>query len=316
MKWRTEVEISKGPRPISYQDEVVVLGSCFADQLGKKLAYYQFRHLANPFGVLFHPVPLERLMRRSVKGIQFTEADLFEHEQLWRSLEVHSRITGNSSESTLNMMNRALDSLGSSLSRSSHVVFTLGTAFAFRYKDNDTLVANCHKLPQEQFARELTPVSGLIRSLESMVSLIRGINSKTHILFTVSPIRHLRDGLVENQRSKAHLLSAVHELVDGQYIHYFPAYELLMDELRDYRFYDRDMTHPTEQAVDFVWDKFKESWLEPTELKVMRRVEAIRKQLGHRVLHEESPSGIASRKALIEKAKSLSAEYPFIHFDL
>ncbi len=316
MKWRTEVEVVKGSRPIGYKDQVLVLGSCFANHLGEKLDYYQFRHLANPFGVLFHPIPMERLLRRSLEGKQFTEADLFENEQVWRSLEAHSRLAQTSKKHTLDGMNQALLSLRDSLRNSSHLVFTLGTAFAFRHQRTNILAANCHKLPQKEFRRELTPVSELIRSLESTVSMVQEINNSCHILFTVSPVRHIRDGLVENQRSKAHLLTAVHEVVDANRIHYFPAYELLMDDLRDYRFYNRDLIHPSEQAVDYVWEKFMDSWIDQEALPVMQRVTSIRKQLGHRVLNQGSDSVSESGDALRQKANELKEEYPFIHFDL
>jgi hypothetical protein len=177
-------------------------------------------------------------------------------------------------------------------------------------------VANCHKLPGELFGRELAPVPELHRSLAAMLALIREMSPTCHILFTVSPVRHLRDGLVENQRSKAHLLTAVHQVVDGKQVHYFPSYELLMDELRDYRFYDRDLTHPSPQAVDFVWERFVDSWVDPAALPVMDRVAAVRKQLGHLCRDGEAAEIQASREAVIKKAEALVAQYPFMNFDL
>ncbi len=316
MKWRTKVEIAQGADPIDYQDEILVLGSCFADHLGEKLAYYQFRHLANPFGVLFHPIPLGHLIERAIEGRHFKEADLFEHEGLWRCLEVHSRIAGTSGEATLKRMNQALNVFQKALAQASHMVLTLGTAFAFRNLDKDLLVANCHKLPQQQFHRELTPVAELIHSLSHTLAVIRGNNPECKILLTVSPVRHVRDGLVENQRSKAHLIAAVHHVVDNANIHYFPAYELLMDELRDYRFYKRDLIHPTEQAVDFVWEKFMEAWVNPGAIPVMKRVDAIRKQMAHRDVRATDPFGVDANEPLKQKAAALSADYPFIQFDL
>ena len=316
MKWRTKVEIGQGADPIDYQDEVLVLGSCFADHLGDKLSYYQFRHLANPFGVLFHPIPLGHLIERAIKGTHFREDDLFEHEGLWRCQEVHSRAAGTSKETTREGMNQALRAFQKSLAQATHIVLTLGTAFAFRNLDQDLLVANCHKLPQQQFRRELTPVAGLIRSLARTVAVIREINPECQILMTVSPVRHVRDGLVENQRSKAHLIAAVHQIVEGANIHYFPAYELLMDELRDYRFYKRDLIHPTEQAVDFVWEKFMEAWVDPGAIPLMKRVDAIRKQMAHRDVRATKPFRVAANESLKQKAEALSAEYPFIHFDI
>ncbi|MGB5654099.1 MAG: GSCFA domain-containing protein [Robiginitalea sp.] len=316
MKWRTKVEIGQGADPIDYRDEVLVLGSCFADHLGDKLAYYQFRHLANPFGVLFHPIPLGHLIERAVEGRRFREDDLFEREGLWRCLEVHSRAAGSSKDATLKGMNETLNTFQKSLAQASHIVLTLGTAFAFRNLDTDLLVANCHKLPQQQFHRELTPVAELVRSLGHTIAVIRKNNPECQILLTVSPVRHVRDGLVENQRSKAHLLAAVHQVVEGVNIHYFPAYELLMDELRDYRFYKRDLIHPTEQAVDFVWEKFIEAWVDPGVIPVMKRVAGVRKQLAHRNARAAGSSRVAPGEPLKQKVEALSAEFPFIHFEL
>jgi hypothetical protein len=316
MKWRTEVEIPKSAFPIGYPDEILVLGSCFADNLSGKLAYYQFRHLANPFGVLFHPTPIARLIERATKEKHFTVEDLFEHQQLWRSLEVHSRLATTSRDETLAQMNRALISLEKTLKRASHIVLTLGTAFAFRNLKEDILAANCHKLPQELFRRELTPVAELIYTLQGTVATIRQNNPKCQILLTVSPVRHLRDGLVENQRSKAHLLAAVHQVVNSEDTHYFPAYELLMDELRDYRFYNSDLIHPTQQAVDFVWEKFMDAWVAPEAVPVMKRVSAIRRQLAHREFASDTEPGVASKESLKQKIQGLMADYPFIHFEL
>jgi hypothetical protein len=316
MKWRTEVEIAPGSDRIDYQDEILVLGSCFADHLGDKLAYYRFRHLANPFGVLFHPIPMGHLVERAIENRHFTKDDLFEHEGLWRCFEVHSRVAGTSKNSTLEGMNRAFDAFRKSLGQASHIVMTLGTAFAFRNLDKDLMVANCHKLPQQQFRRELSPVDELIHSLGNTLAAIRGINPSCQVLLTVSPVRHVRDGLVENQRSKAHLIAAVHHMALDANIHYFPAYELLMDELRDYRFYKRDLIHPTEQAVDFVWEKFIEAWVDPAAIPVMQRVGAIQKQLAHRDVRTTEALRRDKNALLKEKAAALSAEYPFIQFDL
>ena len=316
MKWRTEVEIPKSALPMGYKDEILVLGSCFADNLAGKLAYYQFRHLANPFGVLFHPIPMARLLERAAGQKRFKEEDLFEHQQLWRSLEVHSKLAGTSRDETLVQMNETLKSFEKTMKRASHIVLTLGTAFAFRNLEDGLLAANCHKLPQDLFRRELTPVAELTDALRDTLAVLRKSNPECHVLLTVSPVRHLRDGLVENQRSKAHLLAAVHQVVNSEDTHYFPAYELLMDELRDYRFYKTDLIHPSEQAVDFVWEKFMQAWVAPQAIPVMKRVSAIRTQLAHREFSTDTQAGVAAKESLKQKMLGLMADYPFIHFDL
>lgn len=310
MKWRTEVEIPEGSPKIRYSDSVLTLGSCFADHLSGKLRYYQFPHLGNPFGVVFHPVPMERLLRRAVEGRAFALSDIFEHQGRWRCLETHSSLSGDSREEALEVLNGALHSLAHALDSATHVIMTLGTAFGYLHRGSGHMVANCQKLPSAEFSRQLSPVALLEESIGNCLGLLRSRKEELTCLLTVSPVRHVKDGLVSNQRSKAHLITAVHALVSSGKAHYFPAYELFMDELRDYRFYAPDLIHPTEQAVEFVWERFEEAWIDPGARPVMAEVDAIRKGLAHRPLHGDTVEHRRFMDTLRQRITDLQRRYP------
>lgn len=316
MQWRTEVEIPEGSPKISYTDHVLALGSCFAGHLSEKFRYYQFPHLGNPFGVVFHPVPMERLLRRAAEDRPFAEEELFQHQGRWRSLEVHSSLSGATREEALRVLNGALDTLRSALASVTHTVITLGTAYGFTHLGSGHTVANCHKLPAAEFRRELSTVEALVESVGRMLQLLRGFRPDMACLLTVSPVRHVRDGLIANQRSKAHLITAAHTLVAEGHARYFPAYELFMDELRDYRFYGPDLIHPTGQAVDFVWERFRDVWIDPGTAPLMKEVAAIRTGRAHRPLHGDSEAHHRWRQTLEDRTRELQAKYPQIHFDL
>ena len=314
MKWRTDVAIPYGPDPIGYRDRVRLLGSCFATHLSEKLNYYQFRAISNPFGVLFHPAPVENLLRRALEDRPFALEDLVESQGRWRCLESHSALSGESPDKALKQLNAGLTALKHALADSTHTVLTLGTAYGFRHLQTGQLVANCHKLPSREFERELSSPETLGESLSGILALLRSFQQDMTCMLTVSPVRHIRDGLVENQRSKAHLIAAVHTLVQEGAANYFPSYELFMDELRDYRFYDRDLIHPSEAAVDYVWERFEQAWIDREALAVMEEVSKIRKGLAHRPLHGNSREYDKFRKSLEVKIQNLQERYPHMDF--
>ena len=314
MKWRTEVAIPEGSRRIRYTDALLTLGSCFADHLGAKLSYYQFPHLGNPFGVIFHPVPMENLLGRALEDRPFTSEDLIESQGRWRCLEAHSVRSGDTPEEALKSLNKALDALKKSIEHSTHAVLTLGTAYGFRHLQSGQLVANCHKLPSREFERQLSSPEAIRESLSRTLALLRSSNKEVTCLLTVSPVRHIRDGLVENQRSKAHLITAVHALVEEGLAEYFPSYELFMDELRDYRFYDRDLIHPSPAAVDYVWERFEQAWLDPGAEAVMAEVDSIRKGLEHRPIYKGSEAHRQFMYSIDARIKGLKEQFPHMHF--
>jgi len=314
MKWSTEIPISKGPHPIDYQSGVLLLGSCFAAHMGDRLGYFQFRNWTNPFGVVFHPAPIAALVARALEQRPFTQEDLFQHMGLWRSFAAHGSLAHPESEMALGLLNRSLATLKEALCTASHVVLTLGTAWGYRHLESETLVANCHKQPSGHFQKELTGVAALTEMLDALLGSIQQVNPEATLILSVSPVRHLRDGIVENQRSKAHLVSAVHAAASAYGAAYFPAYELLVDELRDYRFYAEDMAHPNAIAVQHVWERFREAWVSPAAKPLMDRVDALRKGLAHKPLNPDTESHQTFLRQLEAQRAALALEFPHMDF--
>lgn len=308
----TLIPIPNHPHPITYDSYVMSWGSCFAESMGEKFSYYKIPSTVNPFGILFHPLAIEKILKRVVKEIPFTEKDIFYHNEQWHSFEVHSCVSHSNKDVFLNRLNQILAETKSNLLKTTHFIITYGTAWVYRLKETQQYVANCHKVPQNQFNKELLSIDILEKSIQKTIELIQSVNPETQIIFTISPVRHLKDGFVENQRSKAHLITAVGTELSAlgfglwaigceqsannsknlksqiSNLSYFPSYEILLDELRDYRFYDRDMIHPNSLAVDYIWEKFKDSHIETTAQTILLEVEHIQKMLAHKPFNEQS----------------------------
>ncbi|SHG44701.1 GSCFA domain-containing protein [Flagellimonas flava] len=318
MKLQTQIPLKKSKTPLTYQSKVVLLGSCFAENIASKLNYYQFQHKQNPFGILFQPLAIENLISRAVKEQEYTHKESFEQDGLWLCFDAHSEIHGGNGEALLQNLNSGLTETKKWLTEASHILITLGTAWGYRNKSTQKMVANCHKVPQKEFQKELLSVDQIETSLKNSVGLIQSINPQAEIIFTVSPVRHLKDGFVENQRSKAHLLAALHGFMSHSNfklrLSYFESYEIMMDELRDYRFYGKDLVHPNELAVDYIWEKFKSVWIAETSYPEMDKVDAVQKGLQHRPFHPESESHQKFEASLRSKIAYLKERYPFMNF--
>lgn len=314
MKLQTQVPLNKATNQIDYSSQLVVLGSCFANNIGDKLAYYKFRALQNPFGILFHPLAIENLISRAIQQQQYTEEEVFFLNERWQCYDAHSDLSSVRKEELLGSLNSGLLETNLSIAKASHVFITLGTAWTYQLKESGKEVANCHKVPQIAFQKQLLSIEKINQSLEAIIHQIGAVNEKAKIVFTVSPVRHLKDGFVENQLSKAHLISAVHQIIKKGKALYFPSYELMMDELRDYRFYGNDLVHPNDLAVNYIWEKFKSVWISETSYKTMDEVAAIQKGLDHRPFSQESEKHKEFLKTLGNKITNLQKEYPFMKF--
>lgn len=292
MKLQTKLSITKqSDNSITYDSKVLLLGSCFAEHILNKFEYFKFDAIGNPFGVLFHPLAIENLITRAINHEYYTEADLCITSGIWYSYDAHSILRCSQKSELLLILNEKLEETHRYLKSLSHVIVSLGTAWVYRHIAADRLVANCHKLPQNQFLKELLSIDEISESIDSMVGLIKSVNPDAKVIFTVSPIRHLKDGFIENNRSKAHLLAAIHACVNPRlHTFYFPSYELVMDELRDYRFYKRDMIHPNDMAVDIIWDRFKNCWVSEADYEIMTSVSSIQKRLEHKAFNPQSKS--------------------------
>jgi len=318
MKLRTKLSIPQSNNEINYQGQLFLLGSCFVNNIGRKLNYFKFRSHQNPFGILFHPLAIENLVSKAVQKHLYTEDDIFFANERWHCFDAHSELSHPSKEKLLEKLNGGLEKTNQQIHESTHILITLGTAWVYKSKTSKLTVANCHKAPQKEFSKELLSINDIESSLRNIIELVQSVNENAHFIFTISPVRHLKDGFIENQRSKSHLISAVHEFLsfraESRNCTYFPSYELMMDELRDYRFYDTDMIHPNQIAIDYIWEKFKEVWISSKARPTMEKVDTIQKGLQHRPFNPESEQHKAFLASLDEKIMYLQEEYPFIKF--
>jgi len=318
MKLQTKIPLEASAFQINYKSTVILLGSCFAENIGDKFSYFKFQSGANPFGILFHPKAIETVLENAVQGTIDTDKDVFELEQRWHSFNAHSSLSAASKAQLLQNLKEAVAQTQEQLEVATHIVITLGTAWVYQHNRLNSIVANCHKVPQTAFTKKLLSVSEIEASIEQMIALVQTVNTKAKFIFTVSPVRHIKDGFVENQRSKSHLITALHTVLNKDRLKavafYFPSYEIVMDELRDYRFYTTDMLHPNRLAVDYIWEKFAAVWIAEGDRTTMEKVAVVQRGLQHRPFNVVSDSHQKFVKALEEKIAYLQKEYPFMTF--
>lgn len=316
MQFRTPVPIPKSDHLIDYNSKIVSLGSCFAVNMSEKLDYYKLQNVCNPFGILFHPLAIEKLVNFAVSGKRFTESDVFYHNERWHCFDAHSDLSNSNKETLLESLNEILISTSRQLREASHVIITYGTSWVYRNIQSDAIVANCHKVPQKQFRKELLSVGEIQESIANTLKFIHSVNPNCSVVFTVSPVRHIKDGFVENQWSKSNLIAALHQIINCQLsiINYFTSYEIMMDELRDYRFYAEDMLHPNQVAIDYIWERFKETNIAETAYETMDAVATIQKSLQHRPFNPDSESHQKFEANLQDKISKMVSQYSFMKF--
>jgi hypothetical protein len=313
MQFRTIIPIEKSKKPIDYDSNILLLGSCFAENIGEKFDYFKFNNRVNPFGILFNPVSLEKVIERIVEKKYYTESDIFFHNDLWHCFEVHSELSNPDKALFLENLNRIIDQLHVEIETITHCQITYGTAWVYASKESGQIVANCHKVPQKQFDKKLLSAAAIEQSVNNTINLLRKVNPECHFIFTISPVRHIKDGFIENQQSKSHMISALHKAIIN-YGDYFPSYEIMMDELRDYRFYEEDMLHPNQVAIDYIWKRFLENYLSPDCGPVMEEVNSIQKSLAHKPFNPNTESHQKFLKALKLKIAKLQQSFPQIKF--
>lgn len=304
---------------IDYNSNVFLLGSCFSENIGNKLDYFKFQNLQNPFGILFHPKAIERLIANAINEKVYTEEDVFFLNEKWHCFDVHSKLSRTSKDDLLKALNAQIKLTKKQIHDSTYVIITLGTAWVYKNIESNQVVANCHKVPQKQFKKEILSIEAIFQLLKNIVELIRNVNSKASIIFTVSPVRHIKDGFVENTQSKAHLISAIHQHLNKQgslseVEAYFPSYEIMMDELRDYRFYNEDMIHPNQTAINYIWEIFKKVWISKEASSIIEDVEVVQKGLQHKPFNAQSQAHQQFLQNLEARKVKLQSQFPHIVF--
>jgi hypothetical protein len=321
MQFQLPIDIKGLPTPINYQDKILLTGSCFTEHIGNALGDLKFSVLQNPNGILFGPDSVCKSLLSYVENKKYTEPDFFQLNEIWNSWHHHSRFSNIDRGEAVRTINNSQQQAHEFLKDADWLIITLGSSFSYRLTgeaDRATSslgegVANCHRAPAKWFNKYLLDIDESIKMLEDCCNQLFSFNPKLKIIFTISPVRHIRDGVVENNRSKARLIEAVHYLVDKfEQTHYFPAYELVIDVLRDYRFYDIDLVHPNYMATEFVMNKFTEAYIDESSQQLMQEVKKMMIARKHKAFQPATKAHQQFLKAHFEKAKELQEKYPFL----
>jgi hypothetical protein len=314
MEFRIPLRPAKLPSFIGFDDGVLLSGSCFTEHMAERMRQHKFRVLENPNGVLFNPLSIASSVVRAIDAEPYTKSDLFHANGLWSNWDFHGRFSDPDAERALESMNASVERAHGFLRETRWLFLTLGSAWVYQLTDG-RIVANCHKSPDALFTRRLLTPEEVLSALDTLVHRVFRVNADIMLILTVSPVRHMRDGYVENNRSKAVLLQAVHHLA-GKFegIHYFPAYELVIDDLRDYRFFAEDMVHPNHQATAYVWERFAESAFSGPTREAMKEIARLGAAMAHRPLHRGSSAHRDFMRSCLEKARDLSARFPSLDF--
>lgn len=312
MNFRTEINLERIDKPrkfIDYSSQILLLGSCFVENIGEKLNHHKFKTLINPYGIIFHPLAIEKSLQDIVNQKVYEKKDLVFDQGLWHSPHHHSDFSHPNLQTVLENINQNVKKSHDFLKKTSHVLITLGTSWVYHHIETDQLVANCHKIPQKQFVKRLLSAQEIANSLRQIKDILLEINPDMQLIWTVSPVRHLKDGFHENTLSKAHLFSALHEITDTSDDFYFPSYEILIDDLRDYRFYAEDLLHPNETAVTYIWEIFEKVWMSNSTREIIKQVAQIQKDLQHRPFFPESEKHKKFLENLHEKMHQLEIQH-------
>ena len=312
MNFITPIQIPPSTIRIGYEHRTMILGSCFAEAIGQRLSDLLFPVDLNPFGILYNPDSIAAAIRRLMDGNLFTADELTRYDDLYHSLLHHGSFSAPTAEECLERINARLSAGAEFLAAADRIIVTFGTSYVYRWKGTGAVVGNCHKMPDSYFRRERLSVDKVVHRWNLLLDSMVRRRPEVKWIFTVSPVRHLRDSAHENNLSKSVLHLIIEKLISlyPTIANYFPAYELMMDELRDYRFYAEDMCHPSPAAVHYISDRFESTYMDAKTRAWLRRAEALHRDLQHRPIH---PDGEAHRRFLVQtklKLKQLRAELP------
>ena len=321
MKFHFEFDIKKSPRPILHQHKLLLMGSCFTENIGEKLRRHKFTVLENPNGILFNPVSVSEAIESYITHQQVTEADIFQHNETWHSWKHHSRYSGVTAFECLQKINESNSAAHHYLKETDQLLITLGSAWLYTLTDKaantktGSVAANNHKAPADWFQKRLMKADEVCDVLGEMLQKLSLFNPHLQIIFTISPVRHLREGVIENNRSKAVLIQAVHQLIENfENLYYFPAYELVIDDLRDYRFYAEDLVHPNYQATQYVWQKFTEACMNEETRALMKEIAEINLAYQHKPFNALTSHHHKFLASYYTKTKSLQSKHPYLDF--
>ena len=321
MQFQLPIQIKSPEARITYRDQIMLTGSCFTEHIGNSLSELKFSVLQNPNGILFDPRSVCNSLISYIENRQYKKEDLFYLNEIWNSWEHHSRFSNINAVDALKIINESQQQAYNFLKDADWLIITLGSSFSYRLTHEATMgglqpnngVANCHRAPSQWFNKHLLTIDETISLLDTTYHRLKQFNPKLKIIFTISPVRHIRDGVIENNRSKARLIEAVHHMINKfPGLYYFPAYELVIDVLRDYRFYDIDMVHPNYPATEFVMEKFNESFISEQSQELMEEIKKIVIARKHKAFQPETNAHKTFLKTHLEKTKALQSKFSFL----
>lgn len=320
MDFRLELNIKPFTKQLNIRDSVMLIGSCFTNHISKRLVQHKFKVLENPNGILFNPASIGNAINTYIGKRKYQADDLFLFNELWTSWDHHSDYSHPDQQTALEEINDSIENAHVFLKNTQWLIITLGSSFVYELKDDSlrgetgAVAANCHKVPAQHFNHRLLHYTEVEKHLNAIVTNATAFNPGINIIFTISPVRHYREGLVENNRSKALLHTAVHSMLQQHnHVGYFPSYELIIDDLRDYRFYAEDMVHPNYQATNYVWEKFSEAVIDDESRNIMKQLLSVYHAKNHRPLHPASSQHQKFLQTMFDRTMQLAKQYPFLN---
>lgn len=315
MKFSISVVIPSVKKLIDYKDSLMILGSCFAENIGEKLISNKFNTVVNPFGIIYNPISIANSLNHILNEHNFKEDDLLFFNDKWLSLQHHGSYSNSNKTECLQIINQSISSSNKQLKKASYLFVTFGSAWVYEHEKYG-LVANCHKIPAKHFAKRLLKVEEIVAAYTFLIKSIKDSNADINIVFTVSPVRHVKDGLWENNLSKSVLHLSIKELTEKfDNCSYFPAYEIVMDELRDYRFFKDDLVHPTDLAVNYVWEKFSMSYFSKETIALIGNIQKIKQAATHKPFDFDSENHQQFIKNQLAIIQELTTEFPHFNFE-
>ncbi len=311
MNFHLNFPIQSFPQKINYSHSSFFIGSCFAENVGELMLQYKFKTIINPHGILYNPSSITVALRRYLKNDWLTEKELFFANECWNSWEHHSRFSNPDKQKCLAEINKTISEAHVALKNAEWLNITFGSSYI--YKRNEQLVGNCHKQPQKEFVKAILTTTQIVEEYKILIKELAAFNPKLKIIFTVSPVRHVRDGVVENNLSKARLIDSVHQLLSKNNF-YFPSYELIIDDLRDYRFYKEDLVHPNEPAINYIFEKFSSLNFDAPTIQLLNTIKDVLIAKNHKPFHSETDSHKKFKISFLERCTKMQMENPGMDF--
>ncbi len=314
--FRTSISCAPTAMPIRHEDSLLSMGSCFAENIGQRLTDAKFQLNLNPFGIIYNPISVLECLSYVIENKAFKVDDVFYYKERWHSFSHHSRFSHTDQFICVNQINAAIQKAHWQLEKLDVLILTFGTAHVFYHKKLEKVVSNCHQLPADIFERQLLTVDEITKPFVAVLERIKTLRPDVRVILTVSPVRHIRDGLVESKLSKSTLLVAVHELCRRfAHVSYFPSYEIIMDDLRDYRFYHADMIHPNEVALKYIFERFGEVYFDKATEELIKRIEKLQQAMQHRPFNADSQQHRNFLQQYFNQTSELKKAHPYLDFE-